>query len=487
VIGAGLGGLALALRLQAAGIATTLVEAREAVGGNTWAWQRDGFTFSDGPSAIADPTPLRELWALSGAELADDCNLIELEPTCRFAWPDGASFDLIGDESAQAREIARFAPGDLAGFEDFQRWCEHSLADGIEQMASRRQRGLADLVRTLPLLARHHGWRSAHGLVSHFVRNDKLREALAFAALLSGGNPLRTGAFYLLAHRTPRGLAACWPEGGMGRLTEVLADRFAALGGTLRLHDPVLQIETLGDRAHQIVTQSGWREHFDAVASNADVVHTYRDLLHGTPRGAEMARSLAGKRHSPGLFTVHFGLEGTWPGIPHAMVLFSSRYAELFADIFDHGVLPQDFVLMLNHPSVTDPSLAPPGKSVFSASIPVANLGKLPIDWETVGTLVESRILDEIGRRLIPDLRDRIVTRFHRSPRDAALDLNAHLGSAWSLEPGHMQSGALRPGNRDAKIRNLYLVGAGTHPGAGLAGVLTSARATATTMLESLT
>ena len=486
VIGAGLGGLALAIRLQAAGIATTVVEARETVGGSTWAWQRDGFTFCDGPAALPDAAPLRELWALCGHEIGDDLNLLELELTCRFSWPDGASFDLCADEAAQAREVTRFAPGDLAGYEDFQRWCEHSLADGLGRMAGQRQRGLADLLRAAPLFARHHGWRSAYGLVSHFVRNEKLREALAFPVLLSGGSPMRTGAFHLLAHRCPRGASACWPEGGMGRLAQAMAARFTALGGTIRLHDPVLQIETLGNRAHQVATQSGWREHFDAVASNADVVHTYRDLLHGTPRGAEMARSLARRQHSPGLFTVHFGLEGSWPGIPHSMVLFASRYAELFADIFDHGVLPQDFVLMLNHPSLTDPSLAPAGKSVFSASIPVANLGRLPIDWETVGTLIENRILDEIGRRLIPDLRDRIVTRFHRSPRDAALDLNAHLGSAWSLAPSHLQSGALRPGNRDARINNLFLVGAGTHPGAGLSGVLAGAHATTTAMLESL-
>jgi phytoene desaturase len=197
-----------------------------------------------------------------------------------------------------------------------------------------------------------------------------------------------------------------------------------------------------------------------------------------------MARKLAGRRFSPGLFTVHLGLEGSWPGIPHSSVLMGPRFAGLFADVFDHGVLPQDFVLMLDHPSITDPSLAPPGKSVLRAAIPVANLRRLPIDWESHGTLIENRIIAEIGRRLVPDIHDRIVTRRHTSPRDAVLDRNVYGGSAWSLETGQLRFGRPRPANRDARIANLYLVGSGTSAGAGLPGVLASAKASARLILE---
>jgi phytoene desaturase len=199
-----------------------------------------------------------------------------------------------------------------------------------------------------------------------------------------------------------------------------------------------------------------------------------------------MARGLARKRFSPGMFTVHFGVEGTWPGIPHRMVLFAQRYKELLADIFDHGVLPRDFVLFLDHPSLTDPALAPSGKSTFRAMIPVAHMGKLPIDWEQIGPLIEQRILEEVGRRLIPDLDDRIVTKFHTSPRDLALDMNMFLGSAFALEPIINQSGFLRPPGRDARLKNVYLVGAGTHPGPGVPGVIHSAKAAAGLMLEEL-
>lgn len=487
VIGAGVGGLALAIRLQAAGIETTLVEAREQPGGWIQAWERKGFRFEEGPGAIADPAPLRELWSLAGRDLMDDVTLLEVTPRCRFAWPDGTTFDLSNDEGAMAREVTRLAPGDLAGFEDFLRWCDHTLADGFERLAQEPRRGARDLARALPLVARHQGWRSAYGLVAHFVKHERLREALAFPALLVGGNPMRAPAFTLLSQHVPREGQVLWPEGGMSALAGAMVALFERLGGTIRLHDPVIRIHTLGNRAHAIETQSGWREMFDAVASNADLVHTYRDLLGEDPRGFEQARRLAARRFSPGLFTVHFALEGSWPGIPHRTVLMGPRYGALFADLFDHGVLPQDFVMVLDHPSVTDPSLAPSGKSVLRAAIPVANLRRLPIDWETVGKLIAQRVLAEVGRRLVPDLPDRLSAVFHRSPRDAALDFNAQAGAAWSLEAGFFEGGVLRPGPRDARIPNLFLVGAGIHPGAGLPAVLAGAKAAAQLMMETVT
>jgi phytoene desaturase len=269
-------------------------------------------------------------------------------------------------------------------------------------------------------------------------------------------------------------------------LARAMARQFERLGGILRLHDPVLHIHTIGNRAHEVETQSGWRERFDAVASNADIVHSYRDLLGDTVRGPELARKLTRKRFSPALFQVHFALEGTWPGIPHNTLLMGPRFEGLFEDIYEHGVLPADMLIHLHHPTVTDDSLAPPGKSVFRAMIPVANLGKLPIDWEAVGPMIQQRILNEIGRRLIPDIHDRIISVFRHSPRDHALDLNAHLGAAFSLSPVRSQSALLRPPNRDSRLGNFYLVGAGTHPGAGVPAVVASARATARLMLEDM-
>lgn len=483
VIGAGIGGLALAIRLQAAGLPTVLVEARPEAGGLLRSCSRDGFLFNDGPGALSDPAPWRELWALTGEDLADAVPLLEVGPAWRCTWPDGSVLDLPPEPA----QLIRFAPDDEAGYEDFVAWRADSRAATWERLAELPQRRPRALLDALGPVLRHHGWRSAAGLAASLVRSQRLREALAFPALLSGGNPYRTPALALLGQLSPGLGPAWWPEGGMGRLVAALVRRFETLGGELRLHDPVVRLETVGNRVTGIECASGWRSPVRLVASNADPVHTYRDLLRDTQRGPARARRLIDRRFSPSAFTVHFGLEGTWPGIPHRTVLFGPRFEGLMADIFDHGVLPRDMMILLAHPSLTDPSLAPPGKSVFSATVPVANLVRLPIDWDTVGPLLERRILDEIGRRLIPDIDDRIVTRCHTSPRDLALDFNAWAGAGWSLEPHPHQSGPLRPAHRDGKLANLFLVGAGTAPGAGLAAVLAGAKATARLMLETKT
>ena len=275
-------------------------------------------------------------------------------------------------------------------------------------------------------------------------------------------------------------------KGGTGQLAAGMAALFTRLGGALRLGDAALQIHTLGNRAGEVECASGWRQRFDAVASNADLVHTYRDLLRGSTRGPAMAARLAKRRWAPAQFTVQFTLDGAWPGIPHQTVLFGPRYVGWLADVFDYGVLPRDGVIMLYHPTVTDPSLAPPGKSLFQAVLPVAHLGKLPIDWREVGPLLERRLLDEIGLRFIPDIHDRIIASRHSTPSDHAARLNAWQGSAFSLEPLLSQSGWLRGHHRDAVITNFYLVGAGVHPGAGLPGVLAGAEAAGRLMLNDL-
>jgi phytoene desaturase len=486
VVGAGFGGLALAIRLQSAGIATTLVEARDKPGGRAYFRERDGFTFDAGPTVITDPRALRELWALSGRTMDTDVELLPVAPFYRLTWPDGTHFDHASDDEALRREIGRINPVDIAGYEAFLAYSEAVYHEGYVKLGARPFLDFKSMVKAAPALAKHQAWRSVYATVARFIENEKLREAFSFHTLLVGGNPMTTSAIYALIHKLERDGGVWWPRGGTNRLVAALARHFERLGGTLRLADPVARIHVLGNRAREVETASGWRERFDAVASNADLVHTYRDLLGESPRGREYARKLAKKRFSPSLFLVHFGIEGNWPGIQHHTVLFGPRYKGLLDDIYDHGVLPADFSIYLHHPTVTDPSMAPEGKSTFYALVPVAHLGKLAIDWNEIAPILEKRVLDEVGRRLIPDIHDRIVTKFSYTPRDFATDLNAHLGSAFSLEPILTQSAFFRAHNRDDVLQNLYIVGAGTHPGAGIPGVLAGAKATAGLMLEDL-
>ena len=486
VIGAGFGGLALAIRLQAGGVATTLIEARDKPGGRAYYWQKDGFTFDAGPTVITDPACLRELWSLTGHDMAADVELMPVMPFYRLSWPDGTSFDYSNDETQLRREIARLDPADVAGYEAFLEYSAAVYQEGYVRLGAVPFLSFASMVKAAPALMKHQAWRSVYSIVGKYIRSEKLREALSFHTLLVGGNPMTTSSIYALIHKLEKDGGVWWARGGTNRLVAGMVRHFERLGGEVRLHDPVTHIATTGNRATQVETRSGWSGKFDAVASNGDLVHTYRDLMRGSRRGEAMARRLAKKRFSPSLFVVHFGVEGNWPGIPHHTILFGPRYKGLLDDIYERGVLPADFSIYLHHPTVTDPSLAPEGKSTFYALVPVAHMGKLMVDWEQVGPMLEQRILDEVGRRLIPDIHDRIVTKFHYAPRDFALDLNAHLGSAFSLEPILTQSAWFRAHNRDDVIHNLYLVGAGTHPGAGIPGVVASAKATAGLMLKDL-
>lgn len=487
IIGSGFGGLALAIRLQSAGVHTTIVEARDKPGGRAYFWERDGFTFDAGPTVITDPACLTELWALSGRDMAADIELMPVTPFYRLNWPDGTNFDYSNDEDSLRGEIAKLNPKDVAGYARFLDYSAGVFHEGYEKLGTVAFLDFASMLKAAPALAKYQAWRSVYSMVSSFVENEKLREALSFHTLLVGGNPMTTSAIYALIHKLEKDGGVWFARGGTNRLVAAMITQFERLGGVVRLGDAVAEIETLGDRVTGVRTKSGWQAPADAVASNGDIVHTYRELLGHTHRGQKAGKALTAKKFSPSLFVVHFGMRGAWPGIPHHMILFGPRYRGLLDDIYTHGVLPQDFSLYLHHPTVTDPSMAPEGCSTFYALAPVPHLGKFPGDWDdNVGEMLKERILDEIERRLIPDIRSRIVTEFHYAPTDFGRDLSAHLGSAFSLEPVLTQSAWFRVHNRDDKIANLYFVGAGTHPGAGIPGVVGSAKATAQLMLDAL-
>ena len=483
VVGAGFGGLALAIRLQSAGVATTIVEARDKPGGRAYYWERDGFTFDAGPTVITDPACLAELWSLSGNDIARDVTLMPVQPFYRLNWPDGTNFDYTNDDKLLNEQIARLNPDDVAGYARFLDYSAGVFREGYEKLGHVAFLDFASMVKAAPALAKYQAWRSVYSIVSSFVKSEKLREALSFHTLLVGGNPMTTSAIYALIHKLERDGGVWFAKGGTNRLIAGMVSLFERLGGTIRLGDAVASIDTVGDRVTGVTTASGWHGECDMLAANGDIVDTYRRLLSGSRTAQRTATRLEAKRYSPSLFVVHFGIKGTWPGIPHHMILFGPRYKGLLADIYDHGVLSQDFSLYLHHPTVTDPSMAPEGMSTFYALAPVPHMGKFPEDWDRVAPILEKRILDEVGRRLIPDIHSRIVTKFSYTPKDFSRDLNAHLGSAFSLEPVLTQSAYFRVHNRDDSIPNLYFVGAGTHPGAGIPGVVGSAKATAALML----
>ena len=486
VIGAGFGGLALAIRLQSAGVATTIVEARDKPGGRAYHWVRDGFTFDAGPTVITDPPCLEELWALSGQDMASDVTLDPVMPFYRLNWPDGTDFDYSNDEAALNAEIARLNPADVAGYARFLDYSRGVYEQGYVKLGSAAFLDFSSMIKAAPALMKYQAWRSVYSIVSSYVQDEKLRQALSFHTLLVGGNPMNTSAIYALIHTIEKDGGVWFARGGTNRLVAGMAALFERLGGVVRLADPVTRIETDGDRATGVTTASGWRGDADMIAANSDLMHSYAALLGDHRRGKQAAKALARKRWSPSLFVVHFGVKGDYPDIAHHSILFGPRYKGLLDDIYRNGVVPDDFSLYLHHPTATDKAMAPPGHSTFYVLAPVAHLGKAKVDWDgAFGQQFADAVLDEVEARVLPGLKANLATSFHYTPADFGRDLNAYQGSAFSLEPVLWQSAWFRAHNRDDAIANLYFVGAGTHPGAGIPGVVGSAKATAKLMLES--
>jgi len=486
VIGAGFGGLALAIRLQSAGIQTTLLEKRDQPGGRAYVYRDQGFTFDAGPTVITDPSAIEELFALSGRKIGDYVELLPVAPFYRLCWEDGTQFDYANDQADLDRQIAALNPADVAGYQRFLAYSKAVFKEGYLKLGAVPFLSFRDMLQVGPQLARLQAWRSVYSMVSSFVEHDKLRQAFSFHSLLVGGNPFATSSIYTLIHALEREWGVWFPRGGTGALVQGMVKLFEDLGGTLELNADVAAIDTSGNRATGVRLQDGRHFAADSVASNGDVVHTYDTLLAGHPRGRQEGKRLKGKRFSNSLFVIHFGLKRPQPQLQHHTVCFGPRYRELIQEIFKGQTLAEDFSLYLHAPCVTDPSLAPEGCSSHYVLSPVPHLGNAPIDWSVEGPRYRDRILAYLEEHYMPGLREDLLTCRIFTPDDFRDELYAYQGSAFSLEPVLQQSAWFRPHNRDAQLGNVYLVGAGTHPGAGVPGVIGSAKATAGLMIEDL-
>ena len=488
VIGSGFGGLAAAIRLQAKGVRTVIFEARDLPGGRAYVYRDQGYTFDAGPTVITAPDCIAEIFTAAGRRMEDYVTLLPVKPYYRLVWSDGHSFDYVGNQAEMEGQILQRCPADLQGYRDFVEYARKVFVKGYQELGAVPFLRFADMVRVAPDLVRLRADRSVYQAVSRFIGDEHLRQALSFHSLLVGGNPFETSAIYTLIHYLERNWGVFFPRGGTGALVRALVRLFEELGGEIRLSTPVRRIDAPngnGRRVH-MVTTDGSTETFDLVVSNADVHHTYSRLFGQDPRGAAMGRRLEGMDWSMSLFLVYFGVRKRYPDLAHHTVVFGPRYEGLLRDVFHGTKLPDDFSLYLHAPTITDPSMAPPGGESFYVLSPVPHLGLAPIDWKTVGPAYADRILDALEKQLLPGLRASIVTRRIFTPAEFQSELHTFQGSAFSVAPKLTQSAWFRPHNRDPHIPGLYLVGAGTHPGAGLPGVINSAKATAGVIAKDL-
>jgi len=487
VIGSGFGGLGAAIRLQSAGIQTVLYEARDLPGGRAYVYHDKGYTFDAGPTVITAPHTLTDLFKLSNKRFEDYVKLVEVSPMYRLIWSDGDRFDYVRDESTMVKQISERSQKDAEGYQKFFKYAKKVFDKGYTELADTPFLRFSDMLKVSPSLMKLRADRSVYSTVSKYVKDDHLRQALSFHSLLVGGNPFQTSSIYTLIHFLEREWGVHFPEGGTHALVRALVKLFEELGGEVRLSTPVqtIEIESSNDKntKHRVSDENGNTQVFDLIISNADVHHTYKKLYSTNKAAQKRAKKLEKMDWSMSLFVLYFGTDIEYKDVAHHTILFGPRYKGLLDEIFKGYSLPDDFSLYLHVPTVTDKSLAPEGCSSAYVLAPVPHLGRANVDWEKEAEAYGDKIIEALEVEM-PNLREHIVTRRHMTPKTFETELSAFKGSAFSVAPKLTQSAFFRPSNKDSDIPGLYLVGAGTHPGAGLPGVLNSAKATVDLILS---
>lgn len=475
VIGSGFGGLAAAIRLQARGYQVDLLEARDQPGGRAYVYRQDGFTFDGGPTVITAPFLIDEIFQAAGRRTEDYCRIVPVDPFYRIEFHDGRFFEYNGDEAATERRVAAFSPGDLEGYREMIRRAKAIFQKGFLELADKPFLRFTDMVRIAPDLIRLQSYKTVYQFVAQYVKDPLLRRVFSFHPLLVGGNPFQTTSIYALIQYLERQWGVHYVMGGTGALVSAFARLFEELGGRLHLSTPAARIEIRQGRAEAVIAADGRVFPCDAVVSNADVANTYRKLIDPRHRRKYTDRRLERMRYSMGLWVVYFGTRRQYPGLRHHTIILSPHYRELLNDIFNRKRLSGEFSLYLHRPTATDPSMAPPGCDCFYALVPVPNQLS-GIDWEQENPRFTRRVLEFLDRRYIPGLLDNLVTLRTLTPLDFETTLNSYAGAGFSFEPVFTQSAWFRPHNQSEDIPNLYFAGAGTHPGAGVPGVLSSAK-----------
>lgn len=475
VIGAGFGGIAAALRLRAKGYAVTLIDRCAALGGRAQVYEREGFRHDAGPTVITAPFLFEELFTLFGERFADHVKLVPLTPWYRFQFADGDTFDYGGTLEATLAEIERIEPRDRAGYLALLEHSRRIYDIGFTQLSAQPFHRLGTMLRQVPHLLGLRNYETVWQMVSRHLVSDKLRRAFSIQPLLVGGNPFDTTSIYGLIHFLERAHGVHFAMGGTGAVTQALGDLMARQGIVLRLSTTVERVRIEQGVARGVVLADGTVVEADVVVSDADAAHLYRDLVPRAEQELATRVKLSQAHYSMGLFVMYFGTTRTYPDVAHHTIWMGERYRELLNDIFHRQKLSEDFSLYVHRPTATDPSFAPAGQDSFYVLCPVPNL-QADIDWAIEGPRLRDRIVDALERTMLPGLKATITADFTKTPEDFRDEYRSVHGAGFSVAPIFRQSAWFRFHNQSESVRNLYLVGAGTHPGAGVPGVLCSAK-----------
>lgn len=475
VIGSGFGGLGAAIRLAARGHDVEILEKRDKLGGRAYVYEMNGFKFDGGPTVITAPFMFDDLWKAAGKRREDYFQMVPCDPYYRIFDAEGRSFNYNGDEAFILDQIDKFNPADREGYQSFMKTTKRIFEKGFVELADKPFLKFTDMLRVAPDLIKMQSYLSVYRYVSQYVKDDFLRRVFSFHPLLIGGNPFDSPSIYAMIHYLEREWGIHYALGGTGSIVKAMGKLFTDIGGRYRLNTEVQEILVNGRKTTGVRLNSGEVIQADAVVSNADVAFTYKHMIPEQHRRKYSNRKIDSMKYSMSLFVIYFGTKRQYRdvGLAHHNIILGERYKGLLNDIFNKQQLAEDFSLYLHMPSLTDPSIAPEGCENFYVLSPVPHLGS-GVDWTKAAKPYRDTIMQFLEDNYLPDLQANIVAEHMIDPLHFQNVLNSHMGSAFSVQPLLTQSAWFRPHNRSEDFDNLYFVGAGTHPGAGLPGVLSS-------------
>ena len=475
VVGSGFGGISAALRLKALGYEVSIYEKLNQLGGRARVFKKSGFTFDAGPTVITAPFLFNELFELFKKNREKYVKFVELDPWYRFYFSSNQKiFDYSKSLKKTEKEIAKFNPKDVHGYRRLLNFSEKIFRVGFEKLSFVPFHDFFFMIRQIPTLIKLKSYLSVFRLVSSFIKNEQIRQAFSIQPLLLGGNPIDTTSIYNLIHYLERKYGVHYAIGGTGRIVQSFEKLMKEENIKIFKNVEIKKIITKDAQAIGIKFRNKV-VYADKIVMNTDPAYTYKYLINSKKNKKWNQKRVDKMDYSMGLFVIYFGTKKIYKNIAHHTIWMGKRYEGLLNDIFKNNILADDFSLYLHRPTATDKSMAPKGCDSFYVLSPVPNLKK-PIDWDNYGKTYEKKILVALENTILPDLSKNIKVCFHMSPNDFKNDYNSLYGTGFSISPIFKQSAWFRFHNKSENFKNLYFVGAGSHPGAGVPGVISSAK-----------
>ena len=475
VIGSGFGGIAAALRMKAKGYSVTLIEKHPDLGGRARVFKKEGFTFDAGPTVITAPKLLEELFTLFNKNISDYVKIIPLKLWYRFVFDDKSSFDYSGDEELMKKEIEKYAIDDFVGYQKLVKLTEKIFDKGFTELSSKPFNNISFMLKQVPALLKLKSYKSVYELISTYISDNKLRKIFSMHPLLVGGNPFTTTSIYTLILFLEKKWGIHYSLGGTGNLVKAFERLMKEEKIEIIKNSSVTELTNLNNQIVSVTVNNKDVLKADYIICNSDPPNVYKNLIKPNNYGFLFNKKIERMNYSMGLFVYYFGSKKQYNDVAHHTICFGKSYKDHLNKIFEKKELSEDISYYLHRPTATDPSMAPPGQDCFYVLVPVPN-NLSNINWHKEGEKFKQLIINKMSEQILPNLRENITADFYVTPDYFENDLSTLHGSGFSIQPKFTQSAYFRFHNKSEIFNNLYFVGAGTHPGAGIPGVISSAK-----------